>query len=55
MAIQIVMNRNGDTPHTFDTCDRAAIKEAGKRFTELTGMGFTAAVRASPGHQAGCS
>jgi hypothetical protein len=51
MAIQIVMDRNGDTRHTFDTCDRAAVKEAEKRFTELTGMGFTAAVRAGPGQQ----
>jgi Cdc6-like AAA superfamily ATPase len=51
MAVQIVMDRSGDTRHTFDTRDRAAVEEAEKRFTELTGMGFTAAVRTGPGHQ----
>jgi hypothetical protein len=51
MAIQIVMDGAGDTRHTFGTRDRAAVEEAEKRFTELTGVGFTAAVRTGPGHQ----
>ena len=51
MATQIVMDRTGDTRHTFDANDRAAIEKAEKRFAELTGAGFTAAVRTGPGEQ----
>ena len=51
MAIQIVMDRSGDTRHTFDAGDRAAVEEAEKRFMDLTGAGFTAAVRTGPGQQ----
>ena len=49
MAIQIVMDRTGR--YTFDTRDRAAVDEAEKRFTELTVVGFRAAVRTGPGQQ----
>jgi hypothetical protein len=51
MAIQIVMDRTGDTRHRFDAGDRAAVEEAKKRFMELTDAGFTAAVRTGPGEQ----
>lgn len=51
MAIQIVMDRTGDTRHSFDAGDRAAVAEAEKRFMELTGAGFTAAVRTGHGEQ----
>jgi hypothetical protein len=51
MAIQIVMDRTGDTRHRFDAGDRAAVEEAKKRFMELTEAGFTAAVRTGPGEQ----
>ena len=51
MAIQIVMDRTGDTQHSFDTGDRVAVKKAEKRFMELTGVGFVAAVRTGPGEQ----
>jgi hypothetical protein len=51
MSIQIVMDRRGDTRHTFDAGDRAAVEGAEKRFIELTGAGFTAAVRTGPGEQ----
>jgi hypothetical protein len=51
MPIQIVMDRTGDTRHMFDADDRAAVEEAKKRFMELTGAGFTAAVRTGPGEQ----
>jgi hypothetical protein len=51
MAIQIVMDRTGDTRNTFDAGDRAAVAEAEKRFLDLTGAGFTAAVRTGPGQQ----
>jgi hypothetical protein len=51
MATQIVMDRTGDTRHEFDAGDRAAIEKAEKRFNELTGTGFTAAVRSGPGEQ----
>ena len=51
MAIQIVMDRTGDTRHTFDAGDRVAIEEAQNRFMELTGAGFTAAARTGLGEQ----
>jgi hypothetical protein len=51
MATQIVMDRTGDTRHTFDVHDRAEVEKAERRFMELTGAGFTAAVRTGPGEQ----
>ena len=51
MATQIVMDRTGDTRHTFDVQDRAEVERAERRFMELTGAGFTAAVRSGPGEQ----
>jgi hypothetical protein len=51
MASQIVMDRTGDTRHIFDNQDRAEIEKAEQRFKELTGAGFTAAVRSGPGEQ----
>jgi hypothetical protein len=51
MASQIVMDRTGDTRHTFDIQDRAEVDKAERRFKELTGAGFTAAVRTGPGEQ----
>jgi hypothetical protein len=51
MAIQTVMDHTGDTRHSFDAGDRAAIEVARKRFSEFTGAGFTAAVRTGPGEQ----
>ncbi len=49
MAIQIVMDRNGDTRHNFDTKDSNALLEAERRFKELTDVGFTAATRTADG------
>src|SRR5215217_4804858 len=49
MASQIVMDRTGDTRHIFNKQDRAEIVKAEQRFRDLTGAGFTAAVRASNG------
>ena len=51
MASQIVMDRTGDSRHTFDNQDRAEVAKAEQRFRELTGAGFTAAVRSGPGEQ----
>jgi hypothetical protein len=51
MATQIVMDRTGDTRHTFDVNDRVAVAKAERRFMELTGAGFTAATRTGPGEQ----
>lgn len=51
MATQIVMDRTGDTRHSFDVHDRAEVEKAERRFKELTGAGFTAAVRSGPGEQ----
>jgi hypothetical protein len=49
MATQIVMDHTGDTRHTFDPADAKALLKAEQRFKELTGAGFTAAVRTSAG------
>lgn len=49
MATQIVMDATGDTRHEFDSTDPAALAAAEDRFRELTGAGFTAAVRNSDG------
>src|ERR1700730_7194036 len=49
MAKQIVMDATGDTQHEFNPTDAAALKEAERRFKELTGAGFIAAGRTSVG------
>jgi hypothetical protein len=49
MATQIVMDATGDTRHEFDPADAAAVAEAENCFRELTGAGFTAAVRNANG------
>lgn len=49
MAKQIVMDATGDSRHEFDPADTAAVAEAERRFKELTGAGFTAAVRRGEG------
>ena len=49
MAVQIVMDRTGDTRHEFNTTDALAVAKAERRFKQLTGAGFTAAVRTAEG------
>jgi hypothetical protein len=49
MAIQIVMDRTGDSRHSFDPNDAQELAEAEQRFYELTKVGFTAAVRTGAG------
>jgi hypothetical protein len=49
MATQIVMDATGDTRHEFDPADAAAVADAERRFKQLTGAGFTAAVRIGEG------
>jgi hypothetical protein len=49
MATQIVMDRTGDTRHNFDAKNANALLETEERFKELTGAGFTAAVRTATG------
>jgi hypothetical protein len=49
MAIQIVMDRTGDSRHRFDPNDAQELAKAEQRFYELTKVGFTAAVRTGPG------
>jgi len=49
MASQIVMDRSGDSRHRFDPKDKQELAKAEQRFYELTGAGFTAAVRSGPG------
>ncbi len=48
MAIQIVMDRTGDSRHRFDPNDARELAKAEQRFRELTGAGFTAAIRTCP-------
>jgi hypothetical protein len=52
MAVQIVMDRTGDTRHHFNPSDVGAVAAAEARFMELTGAGFTAAKRAGEGKSA---
>lgn len=49
MAIQIVMNRTGDSRHLFNAQDAQELMKAEQRFYELTKVGFTAAVRTGSG------
>jgi hypothetical protein len=49
MAIQIIMDHNGDTRHSFDANDEQALLKAERRFRALTGSGFTAATRTASG------
>jgi len=49
MPTQIVMDHTGDTRHQFDPADAGAVAEAERRFKELTGAGFTAAMRLADG------
>jgi hypothetical protein len=49
MAIQIVMDRTGDSRHAFNPRDAQERAKAEQRFYELTKVGFTAAVRTGPG------
>jgi hypothetical protein len=48
MPIQLVMDRNGDSRYSFNSDDAEQLAQAERRFYELTGLGFTAAVRTSP-------
>jgi hypothetical protein len=49
MAIQIVMDRTGDSRHPFNPNDAQDLAKAKQRFDKLTKVGFTAAVRTGPG------
>ena len=49
MATLIVMDHTGDARHNFDAKNADAVLEAEERFRELTGAGFTAAVRTASG------
>jgi hypothetical protein len=43
------MDHNGDTRHVFDANNAKELARAEKRFRELTGAGFTAAMRTGSG------
>ena len=49
MATQIVMDHSGDTRHWFDQQDSESLLKAEERFRQLTGLGYTAAVRNGSG------
>jgi hypothetical protein len=46
------MDPTGDTRHQYDPNDELALSKAEERFKELTGQGFTAAVRTASGDAA---
>ena len=49
MAVQIVMDYNGDSRFPFDAEDARALSKAQRRFEELAAAGFTAAYRNAAG------
>jgi hypothetical protein len=49
MATQIVMDNGGDSRYNFDPANNLELLKAEQRFSELTGLGFTAAVRTAAG------
>ena len=49
MATLIGMDATGDTRQEIDAADAVAMAEAESRFKQLTGAGFTAAVRRGDG------
>ena len=49
MASQIIMDHSGDSRHQFSLHDTEALAVAERRFKELTGQGFIAAVRTGSG------
>jgi hypothetical protein len=49
MATQIVMDNSGDSRYNFDPANNTELLKAEQRFNELTGLGFTAAVRTARG------
>ena len=49
MAVQIVMDRTGDTRHEFDVADSNAVALAEERFRQLTGKGFRAVALSGDG------
>jgi hypothetical protein len=49
MATQIVMDQTGDRRLQFDPADHAEVARAERLFRNLTGAGFTAAVRTADG------
>ena len=49
MHVQIVMDRSGDTRHSFDSADALAVEKARRRFLELTDQGFRAVALARDG------
>jgi hypothetical protein len=49
MAIQIVMDRTGDSRHSFDPNNAQELAKAEQRFYELTKVGFSAATRTGTG------
>jgi len=49
MAIQIVMDRSGDSRFRFDPANAAAVADAERRFRQLVARGYTATARTAPG------
>jgi hypothetical protein len=52
MAVQIVMDRSGDSRFLFDPASATEVADAERRFRQLTRRGFTATARLGPGQMA---
>jgi hypothetical protein len=50
MAKQLIMDHTGDRQNSFDKDNPQALARAERRFKELIGLGFTAAVRTTDGY-----
>lgn len=45
----LIMDRSGHSEQEFDRADKVSVAEAERRFAELAGAGYAAAVRTGPG------
>ena len=52
MGVQIIMDRSGDTRHTFDASDPDSVVRADERFQALIGKGFRAVALGRDGNSA---
>ena len=51
MAVQIVMDRTGDSRHQFDPGDAQEVAKAERRFRQLTNAGLLLGTSAGPRHR----
>ncbi|MGC2778495.1 MAG: hypothetical protein WA418_22970 [Bradyrhizobium sp.] len=49
MAVQLMMERSGDSRYPFARASAAEVAETGRHFQRLTSSGFAATARRAPG------